>query len=520
MMEIKSVRIRNSYADINERLSAYADYKVSLFSNNGEYIVKFIPVSGNRANSENIYKRELNFTDNDYINKGIEFLSKRDGIQYVIIQDPFNDIPPIHRNFGNDPYYLNNGSFIKISWRLNNENVGGVKWSDENGKELKELMGVDKSSYSKMIEIYGDDEIFILTNEGFTTSNLGESKPLSGLIPDMDIIKNIIDRWKSNVPNYELELCKEDYISCNIIKFISPLDKEQASESTEEVSPNKSKKSNILCLFDQGKLKPQMDFSLEIYVGEAREEILAEEDGFIFTEEDEVTGLSEEYTEREFRGLEETNLVLEITEPIDDSFLADGYTGSGAISNTEYSDSDLDLIPGIFYTNNKTPIRCFRINGSVVPLGLSTPLLNLIAHAKKDGVTIRVVSAFRPAYNPSIDTKSTKNNIVKASSQEYLYNGWLEKKPGFNLAAKPGRSNHGSGIAIDFNVGSKNKGTLNMEVYKWLVYNGWKYGFIRGVASEEWHFDYLPELAKKGPYAKIDRSNKLYWGLSNFNLVV
>lgn len=85
--------------------------------------------------------------------------------------------------------------------------------------------------------------------------------------------------------------------------------------------------------------------------------------------------------------------------------------------------------------------------------------------------------------------------------------------------APPGHSNHGSGIAIDLNTGSglssmiKNgQLTENGARYRWLCYNSWKYGFIRGVSSEEWHFEYFPQKARtKGPYALIPKSKALWF---------
>ena len=71
--------------------------------------------------------------------------------------------------------------------------------------------------------------------------------------------------------------------------------------------------------------------------------------------------------------------------------------------------------------------------------------------------------------------------------------------------APPGRSNHGAGFALDFNTGSRvffGK-KLNDAVYKWLAFNAHKYGFVRTVSSEEWHFEYRPNLAVKGPYARV-----------------
>ena len=101
------------------------------------------------------------------------------------------------------------------------------------------------------------------------------------------------------------------------------------------------------------------------------------------------------------------------------------------------------------------------------------------------------------------------------TTQEYLYNGWIAKEAGFNLAAKPGASNHGKGIALDINTGSRPKKSLNSKVYSWLVKNSYKFGFVRGVAKEEWHFDYKPDIAVKGPYAAVEGtdSNRFYTDL-------
>ena len=127
------------------------------------------------------------------------------------------------------------------------------------------------------------------------------------------------------------------------------------------------------------------------------------------------------------------------------------------------------------------------------------------AAAKKDGITLKVNSGFRSPYD-SINTTSKSGQKVRASSQQYLYDGWIAKKPGFNLAAKPGESPHGYGIGLDINAGGKSEGryiNVNEKVYEWLVKNSWRFGFVRTVKTEEWHYDYRPDIAAKGPYAKL-----------------
>lgn len=53
--------------------------------------------------------------------------------------------------------------------------------------------------------------------------------------------------------------------------------------------------------------------------------------------------------------------------------------------------------------------------------------------------------------------------------------------------ARPGWSNHQSGIAVDINR-SHDNGVTDA----WLAENAGRFGFVRTVPSERWHFDWLP----------------------------
>lgn len=68
------------------------------------------------------------------------------------------------------------------------------------------------------------------------------------------------------------------------------------------------------------------------------------------------------------------------------------------------------------------------------------------------------------------------------------------------LAARPGFSNHQHGQAFDLNTG----GFDGNPIYDWLKKNGPKFGFIRTVNREHWHWEYRPgdaaELAARGEF--------------------
>jgi LAS superfamily LD-carboxypeptidase LdcB len=65
--------------------------------------------------------------------------------------------------------------------------------------------------------------------------------------------------------------------------------------------------------------------------------------------------------------------------------------------------------------------------------------------------------------------------------------------------AKPGYSEHQAGIAFDFN-------TRNKAVYNWLKKHAFKYGFVRTVHSEPWHWEYRPEITDQ--YCYVSRNHK------------
>lgn len=77
--------------------------------------------------------------------------------------------------------------------------------------------------------------------------------------------------------------------------------------------------------------------------------------------------------------------------------------------------------------------------------------------------------------------------------QKFLWDGYQRKLPGFNLAAKPGISNHQSGIAFDLDVA----GGPGNQTYDWLAMKAPGFGFFRTVNGEFWHWECDPVRATK-----------------------
>ena len=100
--------------------------------------------------------------------------------------------------------------------------------------------------------------------------------------------------------------------------------------------------------------------------------------------------------------------------------------------------------------------------------------------AARDDIPLIIKSAFRTM-----------------QEQEYFYCKY--KKGTGNAAARPGTSNHQSGVALDLNTlglnGSKSRGAG--KVYDWLAQNAATYGFKR-ISLEHWHWEHQPSLQSRG----------------------
>jgi zinc D-Ala-D-Ala carboxypeptidase len=93
-------------------------------------------------------------------------------------------------------------------------------------------------------------------------------------------------------------------------------------------------------------------------------------------------------------------------------------------------------------------------------------LTKLIADAKRDGVKIGITDSYRP-YEEQVDLVRRKGLYSQGG-----------------LAAEPGTSEHGWGMAADLD--------LNAKALSWMRANADKYGFDENVPRETWHWAYKP----------------------------
>lgn len=189
--------------------------------------------------------------------------------------------------------------------------------------------------------------------------------------------------------------------------------------------------------------------------------------------------------------------------------------------------SGLDIIPGVYTNNDGKQITLAYLGDQCLELEAAKAFVVMTAAAKLDGVNISLNSGFRPPLQ-SVTGQTSKGKKIQFTSQLALRtkDRWTGKCGAFTEEARaskkvgascfhpatapPGVSKHGNGIAADLNTGGfasvlPSTSALT-SVYVWMALNGWKYGFVRTVSTETWHYEYHPNDAKRGPYAGLKGS--------------
>ncbi len=120
----------------------------------------------------------------------------------------------------------------------------------------------------------------------------------------------------------------------------------------------------------------------------------------------------------------------------------------------------------------------------------------MIDSAKKDNIILKSKSFYR-SYNRQNELYT---NYVKENGQ----------KSADTFSARPGHSEHQTGLAVDINTSSSSSHFEETKEYQWLKNNSYKYGYIlrypenktyiTGYKFEPWHFRYVG----------IDAANKIF----------
>ena len=122
--------------------------------------------------------------------------------------------------------------------------------------------------------------------------------------------------------------------------------------------------------------------------------------------------------------------------------------------------------------------------------------INLVEIVGTGGEVKRVAESTVDSFLAMANAALAAGRIVTINSgfrsfgeQEALFRKF--QRNGSPLTARAGRSNHQNGIAFDLSV-KPGPGNPN---YEWLTRNATKFGFLRTVASETWHWEFKPDRA-------------------------
>jgi zinc D-Ala-D-Ala carboxypeptidase len=119
------------------------------------------------------------------------------------------------------------------------------------------------------------------------------------------------------------------------------------------------------------------------------------------------------------------------------------------------------------YGNGKIPASALEPigqGGHRLAAKAAAAFKEMSAAAARDGVTLKVTDSYRD-YDTQVDLVRRKGLYSQGG-----------------LAAKPGTSNHGWGLAVDLN--------LNAQQQAWMRANGKTYGFVEDTPREPWHWGF------------------------------
>jgi LAS superfamily LD-carboxypeptidase LdcB len=126
----------------------------------------------------------------------------------------------------------------------------------------------------------------------------------------------------------------------------------------------------------------------------------------------------------------------------------------------------------VAYGNGKIPANALQQVGDTrhkLWAPAAEGLNRMIDDAKREGVKIGITDSYRP-YSEQVDLARRKGLYSQGG-----------------LAAKPGTSEHGWGMATDLD--------LNSKALAWMRKNADKYGFVENVPREPWHWAFKPKEA-------------------------
>ena len=196
-------------------------------------------------------------------------------------------------------------------------------------------------------------------------------------------------------------------------------------------------------------------------------------------------------------------------EPVDGAVTV-GYTSKGFLIQEK---DGITYVAGLLIAN-----KTYSLPSDYVPAGYPVPMVDKV----EDRLLSEAQSAFGEmqkafkAENPKASGFKIQSGYRSYATQTRLYNNYVKNKGAAAAdiySARPGHSEHQTGLAADINVVGTStlyESIKNTTEGKWLAANSWKYGFIlrypegksdiTGYVFEPWHFRYIGREAAKAVF--------------------
>lgn len=205
-------------------------------------------------------------------------------------------------------------------------------------------------------------------------------------------------------------------------------------------------------------------------------------------------------------------------QPVENTQSSNGQSAPANLSNEEASRYTIDNQSSIYFiVNKKRALPSSFVPENLVTVGkeqlrsdTSTAVNGLLSSAKKSGINLYVISGYRSF----AEQTKTYNGYVKADG----------RAKADTYSARPGHSEHQTGLAVDVGTGSCDLQKCFGETKggKWLAEHAAEFGFIiryqdgkdnlTGYQYEPWHIRYVgTELADK--LSKSGQTMEQFFGL-------
>jgi LAS superfamily LD-carboxypeptidase LdcB len=119
----------------------------------------------------------------------------------------------------------------------------------------------------------------------------------------------------------------------------------------------------------------------------------------------------------------------------------------------------------------------------------------LVAAAAERGIVVRATGTYRTYAQQEalFRARYTLETLPGRPTKRWNGKVWYQR-PNTAMAATPGTSNHGLGLAIDFaeeRDGRPPVESVSDRFVRWLIKNAATYGFSAELQSEPWHWRYV-----------------------------